>query len=157
MTLAFIAIGSNLGDREQNIERGLERLGRVEGIKLGRVSSLVESEPLNCPPGSGPFLNGVARLETTLTARELLNALLAVEQVMGRERSEKNAPRTLDLDLILFGDLVIDESDLQVPHPRMHERFFVLWPLLQVDSRALDPRTGDPWADAYQKLKQPGI
>jgi 2-amino-4-hydroxy-6-hydroxymethyldihydropteridine diphosphokinase len=94
----------------------------------------------------------VARLKTTLSARQLLNALLAVEQKLGRERSVKNAPRTLDLDLLLYADEVIDEPDLQVPHPRMHERFFVLWPLLQIDSRVRDPRTGDPFADAYARL-----
>lgn len=152
--IAFIGLGSNLGDREENLERALGYLRKIEGIKVERVSSFIETAPVDAPAGSGAFLNAVARLRTTLSARELLNALLAVEQKLGRERSVKNAPRTLDLDLLLYGDQLIDEPDLQVPHPRMHERFFVLWPLLQIDSRVRDPRTGEPFADAYARLPQ---
>lgn len=149
---AFVALGSNLGEREENLERALGYLRKVEGLSVERVSSFIETPPVDAPAGSGAFLNAVARLKTTLSARQLLNALSAVEQKLGRERSVKNAPRTLDLDLLLYADEVIDEPDLQVPHPRMHERFFVLWPLLQIDSRVRDPRTGDPFADAYARL-----
>jgi 2-amino-4-hydroxy-6-hydroxymethyldihydropteridine diphosphokinase len=94
----------------------------------------------------------VALLETTLTPGELLAVLLDVERNLGRERGERNAPRTLDLDLLLYGDRVIDQPGLQVPHPRMHERTFVLWPLLQVAPKAADPRTGEPYAEAYHRL-----
>ncbi len=153
-TTAFIALGSNLGEREENLERALSYLRRIEGIVVERVSSFIETAPVDAPAGSGAFLNAVARLRTKLSARQLFEALMAVEQKLGRERSEKNAPRTLDLDLLLFGDQVIAEPDLQIPHPRMHERFFVLWPLLQIGSRVRDPRTGEPFADAYAKLKK---
>jgi 2-amino-4-hydroxy-6-hydroxymethyldihydropteridine diphosphokinase len=153
-TTAFIALGSNLGEREENLERALGYLRKIEGIKVERVSSFIETAAVDAPAGSGAFLNAVARLNTTLSAQELLGALLAVEQKLGRERSIKNAPRTLDLDLLLYGDQVIDEPDLQIPHPRMHERFFVLWPLLQIDSRVRDPRTGEPFADAYERLSR---
>lgn len=149
---AFIGLGSNLGNREENLEQALGYLRRIEGIKVSRVSSAIETAPVDAPAGSGAFLNAVAKLETTLGARELLAALMAVEQKLGRERSVKNAPRTLDLDLLLYGDAVIDEPGLTVPHPRMHERYFVLWPLLQIDSRVRDPRNGEPFADAYQRL-----
>jgi 2-amino-4-hydroxy-6-hydroxymethyldihydropteridine diphosphokinase len=151
-TTAYIALGSNLGDREVNLERALGFLRRIEGIAVERVSSFIETAPVNAPEGSGAFLNAVARLGTSLSARGLLDALLAVEQRMGRQRSVPNAPRTIDLDLLLYGSEILDEPDLKVPHPRMHERFFVLWPLLQIDSRARDPRTGAPFADAYQRL-----
>jgi 2-amino-4-hydroxy-6-hydroxymethyldihydropteridine diphosphokinase len=150
---AFVAFGSNLGGREQNIERAIGYLRRIEGIEVVRVSSSVESEPVGCPPGSGKFLNGVIKLSTTLGARELLGALLAVEAKLGRERAMPNAPRTIDLDLLLYGDAVISEPGLCVPHPRMHERLFVLWPLLQIEPRAKDPRTGEPFADAYARLR----
>lgn len=149
---AFIALGSNMGQREQNLTRALDYLRRVEGVQVIKVSSMVETAPVDCPPGSGPFLNAVAKLETTLSARALLDALLAVELKLGRQRSQPNAPRTIDLDLLLFGQEILDEPGLQVPHPRMHERFFVLWPLLQIDSRVKDPRSGEPFADAYDRL-----
>lgn len=151
-TSAYIALGSNLGAREQNLSRALDYLRRIEGVRVVRVSSIIETPPVNCPPGSGAFLNAVARLETTLSAQALLEALLAVELKLGRERSKPNAPRTIDLDLLLYGQQVLDEPGLQVPHPRMHERFFVLWPLLQIDSRVKDPRNGEPFADAYERL-----
>ncbi len=151
-TIAYIALGSNLGQREENLERALGYLRLIEGIVVERVSSFIETAPVDAPPGSGAFLNAVARLRTTLSARGLLDALMAVEQKMGRERSVPNAPRNLDLDLLLYGSEVINEPDLEIPHPRMHERFFVLWPLLQIDSRVRDPRTGEPFADAYAKL-----
>lgn len=151
-TTAFIGLGSNLGEREETLERALGYLRNIEGIKVKRVSSFIETAPVDAPPGSQPFINAVAQLAITLSARELLSALMAVEQKLGRERNVRNAPRTLDLDLLLFGDQVIDEPDLQIPHPRMHERFFVLWPLLQIESRARDPRTGEPFADAYERL-----
>lgn len=151
-TIAYIALGSNLGQREENLERALGYLRLIEGIVVERVSSFIETAPVDAPPGSGAFLNAVARLRTTLSARGLLDALMAVEQKMGRERSVPNAPRNLDLDLLLYGSEVINEPDLEIPHPRMHERFFVLWPLLQIDSRVRDPRTGEPFADAHAKL-----
>lgn len=151
-TIAYIALGSNLGEREENLARALAFLRRIEGVKVERVSSFIETAAVDAPQGSPAFINAVARLRTSLSARELLNALLAVEQKMGRERSLRNAPRIIDLDLLLYGNEIIADADLQVPHPRLHERFFVLWPLLQIDSRLRDPRTGEPFADAYERL-----
>ena len=151
---AFVGLGSNLGDRQQNIAKAYELIGKLPKTRSLRLSALIETAPENCPPGSPSFMNAVAKVETKLTARELLAGLLDVEKQLGRARSGvRNEPRTLDLDLLLFGDNVINEPDLIVPHPRMHQREFVLWPLLQIDSRVRDPRTGNPFADAYATLK----
>lgn len=152
---AFIGLGSNLGDREASLRAALDRLGALPGTRLVRESSLMETEPVDSPPGAGLFLNGVAWIETSLAPLELLEALLAIERELGRDRKgqPRNAPRTIDLDLLLYGEQVIDQPELQVPHPRMSEREFVLWPLLQIASKLRDPRTGEPFADAYARLK----
>ena len=153
-TDAYVALGSNLGDREANLREALKRLGELPHTELVRESSFMETEPVDSPEGAGMFLNGAAWLKTSLPPRELLEALLEIERAMGRDRAgqPRNAPRTLDLDLLLYGDHIIEE-DLQVPHPRMHEREFVLWPLLQIASKLKDPRTGEPFATAYAQLK----
>ncbi|MCC6572559.1 MAG: 2-amino-4-hydroxy-6-hydroxymethyldihydropteridine diphosphokinase [Planctomycetes bacterium] len=151
---AFIGLGSNLGDREKNLRDAYELLGKLPQTNGLRLSSLIETKPVDSPAGSPDFMNAVAKIETKLPPRDLLKALLGIEKQLGRDRSGvRNEPRTLDLDLLLYGDKVVNEPDLVVPHPRMHQREFVLWPLLQIDSRVRDPRTGDPFADAYQKLK----
>ncbi|MCB9936080.1 MAG: 2-amino-4-hydroxy-6-hydroxymethyldihydropteridine diphosphokinase [Planctomycetes bacterium] len=152
---AFIGLGSNLGNREANLREALDRLGALPGTRLVRESSLMETEPVDSPPGAGLFLNGVAWIETSLAPLELLESLLAIERDLGRDRKgqPRNAPRTIDLDLLLYGEQLIDRPELQVPHPRMHEREFVLWPLLQIASKLRDPRTGEPFADAYARLK----
>jgi 2-amino-4-hydroxy-6-hydroxymethyldihydropteridine diphosphokinase len=138
---AAIAIGSNLGDRHHAIAYAVERLG---GILRGlTVSSLIETEPEGEGLGDQPlYLNAVAVGETVLGARELLDALRAIETACGRERPFPNAPRTLDLDLILLGSGLVDAPDLHVPHPRFRERFFVLGPLAEVAPDMVDPVTG---------------
>lgn len=134
MTRAFVGLGANLGDRERAIRAALEALGKEEGIEVVAVSTLRETEPV----GVGPqplFLNGAAELETTLSARELLDRLLETERRFGRRRvAGEHGPRTLDLDLLLYGEEQIDEPGLTVPHPRLHERSFVLEPLAELDS-----------------------
>lgn len=151
---AFIGLGSNLGDREQTLAAALDGLGKLPDTRVGRVSSIIESAPQGGPAGSGMFLNAVAKVETGLAPRELLAGLLDIERKLGRDRAgqPRNAPRTLDLDLLLYSDAVIDAPDLQVPHPRMHERHFVLWPLLQIEPRVRDPRSGLLFADALARL-----
>lgn len=150
----YIALGSNLGDREATLREALRRLAELPDTQLVRESSFTETAPVDSPPDAGLFLNGAAWLKTALSPRELLNSLLQIERAMGRDRSgqPRNAPRTLDLDLLLYADRIINEEDLQVPHPRMTERAFVLWPLLQIASRLTDPRTGEPFAEAYHRL-----
>ena len=132
MTRAYVGLGANLGDRERTLRAAVDALGAEEGIEVVAVSTLRETDPVGV--GDQPrFLNGVAALETTLGARELLDRLLAVEQRFGRVRVPgEHGPRTLDLDLLLYGDETIDEPGLAVPHPRLHERRFVLEPLAEL-------------------------
>ncbi len=136
MTRAYIGLGANLGDREATIRAALAALDEEDGIEVVAVSQLRETEPV----GVGPqplFLNGAAELETTLGARALLDVLLATEQRFGRTRTPgEHGPRTLDLDLLLYGDESIDEPGLTVPHPRLHERQFVLEPLADLGVEA---------------------
>ena len=132
MTRAYVGLGANLGDRERTLREAVDALGAEEGIEVAAVSTLRETDPVGA--GVQPrFLNGVAALETSLGARELLDRLLAVEQRFGRVRVPgEHGPRTLDLDLLLYGDETFDEPGLAVPHPRMHERRFVLEPLAEL-------------------------
>jgi len=132
VTRAYVGLGANLGDRERTLREAVDALGAEEGIEVAAVSTLRETDPVGV--GEQPrFLNGVAALETSLGARELLDRLLAIEQRFGRVRVPgEHGPRTLDLDLLLYGDETIDEPGLAVPHPRMHERRFVLEPLAEL-------------------------
>ena len=138
-TTAYIALGANLGDRRGNVDRALSLLRASAGVTVTKVSSLLENPAVGGPPDSPPFLNAVAELDTTLPPRELLTRLLQIERSLGRERREKWGPRAIDLDLLLYGEEVIDEPDLRVPHPLMHERRFVLDPLKEIAPRALHP------------------
>lgn len=142
MTRAYVGLGANLGDRENTLRAVVDALGGEEGIEVVRVSTLRETEPVGV--GEQPlYLNGVAALETTLTARELLDRLLAVEQRFGRVRVPgEHGPRSLDLDLLLYGDEEIDEPGLTVPHPRLHQRSFVLEPLAEIAPTLVVPGRG---------------
>lgn len=133
---AYVALGANLGDAAQTLRDALHRLDHTPGIRLLKASSLYRTAPID---SSGPdYLNAVAEVSTTLTAPDLLAALQAIERAHGRERPYRNAPRTLDLDLLLYGEGRIDSPDLTVPHPRMWERAFVLVPLNEVAPALLD-------------------
>jgi len=127
---AYVGLGSNLGDREETIRGAVAALEDEPGIEVTAVSTLIDTTPVGVVD-QPRFLNGVAALDTELSARALLDVLLAVERRFGRRReaSVPHGPRTLDLDLLLFGEEVIDEPGLRVPHPRLHEREFVLGPL----------------------------
>lgn len=127
---AFVALGANLGDAAQALRDAFAALNATAGVRVVRASSLYRTAPIE---SSGPdYLNAVAQVSTTLTAPALLDALQAIEQTAGRERPYRNAPRTLDLDLLLYGDARIDSARLTVPHPRMWERAFVLVPLREI-------------------------
>lgn len=139
---AFVALGANVGDRRAAIGGALDHLADTPGVRITAVSDLIETQPVG-PPGQGPYLNGACTLATSLAPRELLDALLAIERRLGRTRAGTRwGPRIIDLDLLLYGRLVIDEPGLTVPHPRMHERHFVLRPLAQIAPRALHPLLG---------------
>ena len=143
MTRAYIGLGANLGDRERTLRAAVDVLAGEEGVEVVAVSTLRETEPVGVGE-QPPYLNGVAALDTTLGARELLDRLLAVEQRFGRVRVPgEHGPRTLDLDLLLYGEEVIDEPELRVPHPRLHERRFVLEPLLELAPGLVVPGRGD--------------
>jgi 2-amino-4-hydroxy-6-hydroxymethyldihydropteridine diphosphokinase len=136
MTRAYVGVGANLGDREATIRAALEALPGLVG-----VSKLRETDPVGVVD-QPPFLNAAAALETELAPRDLLDTLLAVERELGRERRERWGPRTIDLDLLLYGDKTIDEPGLTVPHPRLHERRFALEPLLDLDPELAIPGRG---------------
>jgi 2-amino-4-hydroxy-6-hydroxymethyldihydropteridine diphosphokinase len=130
---AYVGLGSNLGDRDQTLRAALERLAATQGVEVVAVSSLRETDPVGPVTDQPRFLNGAAALETSLGPRRLLEVLLEVEAEFGRTRSgQPGGPRTLDLDLLLYGDECVNEPGLQVPHPRLHERPFVLEPLLEL-------------------------
>lgn len=132
MVTCYIALGSNLGEREKNINLTLEYFKQDPAIKVLKVSSLIETEPHNCPP-QPKFLNAVAKLKTGYSAQELLKKLQQIEVDLGRETPRlKNQPRTIDLDMLLYGDFKIDEEGLKVPHPQMWEREFVTVPLKEI-------------------------
>jgi 2-amino-4-hydroxy-6-hydroxymethyldihydropteridine diphosphokinase len=128
----FIALGSNLGNREEHIRQALVELEARGDICVLSSSLLRETSPVDGPPGQPRYLNAVAELATGLSARALLKRLFEIEARHGRERAVPNGPRTLDLDLLLFRDEVIDEPDLVVPHPRMWQRSFVMEPLAEI-------------------------
>jgi 2-amino-4-hydroxy-6-hydroxymethyldihydropteridine diphosphokinase len=140
---AFVALGSNLGDREATIRAAVAELGKTVGVEVIAVSSLEETEPVGYVE-QPRFLNGAAELRTDLGPRALLARLLALEARFGRDRSAGPAqgPRTLDLDLLLYDSERIDEPGLEVPHPRLHERLFVLRPLAELDPALEVPGKG---------------
>ena len=145
-TLAVVALGSNLGDREATLGSAVAALDALPECRIHAVSSWhgTVAVTLDGPdPGKPAYLNGVALLETGLDAFQLLDGLRAIEQLHGRERHERWGDRTLDLDLIAFGELEIDSDELQVPHPRAHERDFVLAPWLEVQPDARLAGRGD--------------
>jgi 2-amino-4-hydroxy-6-hydroxymethyldihydropteridine diphosphokinase len=143
MPRAYIGIGANLGDRDATIRRALELLAAEPGIEVVAVSTLRETDPVGYLD-QPRFLNGAAALETELPPRELLARLLAVEQALGRDRSSgpRFGPRPIDLDLLLYGSLRLEEPELELPHPRLHERAFVLEPLSELDPALEVPGRG---------------
>jgi len=129
-----IALGSNLGDRSAQLDEAVRRLRALAGLRVERVSPWIETAPVGGPSGQPRYLNGCLVGRASLGARELLDELLAIERSLGRVREAgvRNAPRTIDLDLLYYGDRCIEEAGLIVPHPRLEERIFVLEPLARV-------------------------
>ena len=143
MTRAYVGLGANLGERERMLRAAVDALAAVDGIEVVAVSTLRETEPVGV--GEQPrFLNGVVALDTTLAAGELLDRLLALERRFGRVRTPgEHGPRTLDLDLLLYGDEEIEEPGLTIPHTRLHERRFVLEPLAELAPGLVVPGRGE--------------
>lgn len=148
---AYVALGGNLGDRRATLERAVDLLGRTPGVpgrrrgkpgvRVVAVSGFLETAPAGGPPGQPKYLNAAVAIETTLSPAELLAALHRIESALGRDRAAEVrwGPRTCDLDILLMGATVMRTKDLTIPHPRMHERLFVLRPLAQIAPRAVHP------------------
>lgn len=136
---AYIGLGSNLGDRPGMLRRAVEGLKALCEPDTLVVSSVYETAPVDAPAGSPSFLNAVAGMMTTLDALSLRDALMRLERAAGRQTGDRNAPREMDLDLLFFGDRVIETAELTVPHPRLHERRFVLEPLAELACGLVHP------------------
>jgi 2-amino-4-hydroxy-6-hydroxymethyldihydropteridine diphosphokinase len=137
----FIGFGSNVGDRIDYCDRAVTLLSLLPHSQLMGVSLLYETEPVydGASPGDGWFLNGVVQLETDITPKSLLSVLREIERSMGRDEDDRSGPRTIDLDILFYGERVIDEPGLTVPHPRLHQRRFVLMPLSELDPLWVHP------------------
>jgi 2-amino-4-hydroxy-6-hydroxymethyldihydropteridine diphosphokinase len=136
--ICYIGIGSNLGDALKNCQYAVENLSRIEGIELKRSSSFYKTEPIGIE-NQNLFINAVVEIRTVLSARNLFLALQNIEKDMGRKRKVKGGPRIIDLDLLFYGQDVIREADLVVPHPEIHKRRFVLVPLCEISSYFIHP------------------
>jgi 2-amino-4-hydroxy-6-hydroxymethyldihydropteridine diphosphokinase len=142
MPVAYVGLGANLGPREETLRRAVDLLRRVAGVEVVAVSELRETEPVGVVD-QPLFVNGAVAVETTLAPRELLDALLRIERELGRVRGDERwGPRTLDLDLLVYGDVRVDEPGLCVPHPRLHQRRFALEPLAELDPALEIPGLG---------------
>jgi 2-amino-4-hydroxy-6-hydroxymethyldihydropteridine diphosphokinase len=139
---AVLALGSNLGERRERLQSAVAALEDTPEVTIVAVSSVYETEPVDALEGSGKFLNAVVLIDTTLTVHTLLDRALAIEEAFGRDRSVKGAPRTLYVDLLVVGQRVCDDEQLKLPHPRAHERGFVLVPWLEVDPEGEIPGRG---------------
>ena len=151
----FVALGSNLGDREAHLHRAMRELAGSEGIRPVALSPVYETEPVG--PPQGRYLNAVAELRARLPARALLERMQAIELAAGRQRTVRDGPRSLDLDLLLYADRLIDEPGLTVPHPRLHERAFVLVPLCDLAPAIVHPRLGATVAELAERVGAAGV
>jgi len=150
----FIGIGSNLGNRQAFCLEALRRLEKLPLTQLVSVSSLYETDAVG-EGHSSPFINSVAELSTELSPQEVLTAALSIEAALGRDRSKAEPARPMDLDLLLFGDLLLDEPGLTIPHPRMHERRFVLEPLAEIAPNLIHPVLKEKISALLKKLSDP--
>jgi len=141
MSNIFIALGSNLENPKEQIKQGILSIKDIEGVKILRKSYLYETPPVGILDQPN-FINAVIKIDSDLSPYELLDKLLKIENMAGRIRVNKNGPRTLDLDILLFDNLILNDENLTIPHPRMHERLFVLLPLKDIDENIVIPNQG---------------
>ena len=155
LSIAYVALGSNLGDRAALLAFAVEQLRGSEGIRVTAVSPVYETDPIG-PPPQGAYLNAVVELRTRLAPRALLERLLAIEERAGRRRSGvRDEPRCLDLDLLLYDALVLDETGLALPHPRLHARAFALEPLCDLAPDLVHPGCGETIASLARRVRDP--
>lgn len=150
---AYIALGSNLGDREMNLRRALAQLIQTPQIQIRRISRFLDNPAVGGAEDSPDFLNAAAEVETTLAPALLMRHLLEIEQLMGRQRRTRWEPRIIDLDLLLYGDSIISTDSLIVPHLLMHERLFVLQPLAEIAPKAAHPALQRTIEDLLDNLR----
>ena len=155
LVTAYVGRGSNLGDRSRNLQGAIDRLGKV-GI-ITAVSSIYQTKPWMVDGYQPRYLNQVVAVNTILDALQVVTELLAIESSLGRVREEKNASRTLDLDLLLHGDIVLEASGVTVPHPRLHERGFVLVPLAEIAADVVHPILDRTISDLADESDRSGI
>tara|TARA_B100000795_G_scaffold193437_1_gene147747 strand:+ start:1196 stop:1675 length:480 start_codon:yes stop_codon:yes gene_type:complete len=141
MNNIFIALGSNLENPKEQVKKGILSIKKIEGVRLLNESNLYETPPVGILDQPN-FVNAVIKIDSNLGPYEILNELLKIENIAGRVRNDKNGPRTLDLDILLFNNLILNEKKLTIPHPRMHERLFVLMPLKDIDEAIVIPNHG---------------
>ena len=153
---AYVALGSNLGDREEHLLAALAALRARPDVEVVAVSRVYQTPPVG-PPPQGPYLNAAVHLRTSLSPRALLGCLLEIEASRGRKREgDRWSARTLDLDLLFYGSLTLDEPGLRIPHPRLHERVFVLAPLCDVAPGLVHPRLGKTVEELARSVRDPG-
>jgi len=141
MNNIFIALGSNLENPKEQVKKGILSIKQIEGVRILNESNLYETPPVGILDQPN-FVNAVIKINSNLGPYEILNELLNIENIAGRVRIDKNGPRTLDLDILLFNNLILNEKKLTIPHPRMHERLFVLMPLKDIDEAIVIPNHG---------------
>ncbi len=159
MATAFIGFGSNLGNRIDFCDRAVTLLGLLPHSRLDAVSSLYETEPIDDGASPGPdwFLNGVVQIDTNITPKSLLEICREIERALGRDPDNRKGPRTLDLDLLFYDDCVLTDPSLMVPHPRLHQRRFVLAPLVELDPDRRHPVLGKSLRELLATLADPSV
>lgn len=159
MATAFIGFGSNLGNRLDFCDRAVTLLGLLPHSRLDAVSSLYETEPVDDGAAPGPewFLNGVVQIQTGIAPASLLEICREIERTLGRDPEDRKGPRTLDLDLLLYDDLIVADSTLTIPHPRLHLRRFVLTPLVEIDPERGHPLLRQSVRELLSQLRDPSV
>lgn len=152
MHKVYLGIGSNLGDRRLNIDKAISKLSASKDIKVKKVSSIYETEPVGGPVGQGKYLNGAVEIETTLKPIDLLKVCKDIEAKLGRVNLVKDAPRPIDLDILFYDDLIFESAELKIPHPRMNERLFVLNGLMELAPDKIHPLLKKKISDLYKDL-----
>jgi 2-amino-4-hydroxy-6-hydroxymethyldihydropteridine diphosphokinase len=153
MTTVFLGMGSNLGNRQNSLDSAIEKLDVLTGNQLKKVSSIIENPPLTGGPEQGPFLNLVVELETVMKPLDLLRQIQKIENEGGRQRQVFWGPRTIDIDILFYGNEVINVPELKVPHPEMYKRDFVMMPLLELSPDLIDPKNGKLVRENWVKSK----